>query len=77
MTKPRELRPVVTYPRDAIVETVHVAAALGVSEEIVNKMDLPFFAAGTRTRYVWGQVLDELARRADSFGADSLRRKVG
>jgi hypothetical protein len=59
-----DLRPVLTFPRDAILETAHVAAALGVSEEIVAKMDLPHFVAGKRPRYVWGQVLDALTERA-------------
>jgi hypothetical protein len=60
-----ELPPVITYPRDAIVQAAHVAAALGVSEEIVAKMDLPTFCAGKRARFVWGQVLDVLAQRAN------------
>ena len=60
-----EPRPIVTYPRDAIVETAHVCAALGVTDETVAKMDLPCFYAGNRARYVWGQVLDELTARAN------------
>ena len=59
-----ELRPVVTYPRDAIVEASHVAAAIGVTVEMVGKLDLPCFYAGRKARYVWGQVLDVLAQRA-------------
>lgn len=59
-----DLRPILTFPRDAIVETSHVSAALGVSEEIVGKMDLPCFYAGKKPRYLWGQVLDVLAERA-------------
>ncbi len=59
-----ELRPIVTYPRDAVVELSHVAAALGVSEEIVAKMDLPVFYAGKRPRFLWGQLLDEFTKRA-------------
>lgn len=55
---------VITFPRDAIVETVHVSAALRVSDEIVGKMDLPCFYAGKRPRFVWGQVLDALIERA-------------
>lgn len=60
-----ELRPVVTYPRDAILETAHVAAALGVSTDTVGRMDLPCFYAGNKPRYVWGQVLDFLTARAN------------
>jgi hypothetical protein len=76
----KELRPVITYPRDAIVEVSHVAAALGVSDEIVNGMDLPSFPAGKRPRFIWGQVLDVLAERADPVLADESkksRRRVG
>lgn len=63
--KTRELRPVVTYERDAVLDPGHLVAALGVSEEIIAKMDLPCFPAGERVKYLWGQVVDELARRAD------------
>lgn len=66
--KPRDLRPVVTYERDAVLDPGHLVAALGVSEEIIAKMDLPCFAAGERVKYLWGQVVDELARRADPTG---------
>jgi hypothetical protein len=79
-----DLRPVVTFPRDAILETVHVAAALGVCEELVRRMDLPCFYIGTRVRYVWGQVHDELTRRANPdarpaqvASVSSRRRRVG
>lgn len=65
---------VVTYPRDAIVETKHVAAALHVSEAIVATMDLPTFGAGKRPRYLWGQVLDTLAERAAPTAA---MRRIG
>lgn len=61
---PHELPPVITYPRDAILQKSHVAAALGVEERIVDRMDLPAFAAGARPRFLWGQVLDVLAERA-------------
>jgi hypothetical protein len=57
-------RPVITYPRDAILETADVCVALRVSQEIVDKMDLPCFYAGKRPRYLWGMVLDALAERA-------------
>lgn len=70
----KELPPVVTYPRDAVVETAHVAAALHVSEEIVGKMDLPCFYAGKKPRYVWGQLLDLFAERATPDAAKGLRR---
>lgn len=68
-----KLGTVTTYPRDAILSTAHVAKALGVSEEIVAKMDLPCFAAGKRLRFVWGQVLDALMERA-RFANEGPRR---
>lgn len=78
-----ELPPVITYPRDAVLERAHIAAAFHVSEEIVDRMDLPQFGAGQRPRFLWGQVLDVLAERAlgkAGPGAASNRRgmrKVG
>lgn len=72
----RELRPVITYPRDAILELAHVAKALGVSEEIAHKMDLPCFYAGRKPRFLWGQVLDVLAERASPDAAKGLRRSA-
>jgi hypothetical protein len=59
------LRPVVTFDRDAVLDLAHLAAALGVSEETAAKGDWPSFAVGGKQRYLWGQVLDEAARRAD------------
>lgn len=58
---------VFTYPRDAIVEDVHVAAALHIGLEAVAALDLPCIGTdrrGGRKRYLWGQVLDVLAERA-------------
>lgn len=69
---------VITYPRDAILDTAQVCAALGgVSKEIVDKMDLPLFYAGKRPRYLWGMVLDTLAERATPAASEELsfRRK--
>jgi hypothetical protein len=71
-----ELRPVITFPRDAIVESAHVAAALGTSVEKVGQMDLPCFYVGRKPRYVWGQVLDLLAERATIDAAKSLRKSA-
>jgi hypothetical protein len=59
-----ELRPIITFPRDAILETAHVAAAIGVSRDVVGTMDLPCFYPGAYPRFLWGQVLDVLAQRA-------------
>jgi hypothetical protein len=61
------LPPVITYPRDAIVEDVHVCAALHIGLDAVAALDLPCISTdrrGARKRYVWGQVLDVLAERA-------------
>lgn len=59
-----QLRPAVTYPRDAVLEIEHVAHACSVSVSTIERADLPCFYLGNRRRYLWGQVLDELARRA-------------
>ena len=68
-----DLPPVITYPRDAIVQKSHVAAALDVDERIVDRMDLPSFGAGQRPRFLWGQVLDVLAERAVPTARDQER----
>lgn len=55
----------ITYPRDAIVTAEQVAAALQVSVKTVQRMDLPTIPIGRRgARYLWSQVLDALAERA-------------
>lgn len=54
----------VAYSRDAVLTLQQLAAALQVEERTVQSMDLPFFMAGKRQRWVWGQVLDVLAQRA-------------
>ena len=63
------LRPIITYPRDAVLEKEHVAAALGVGVRLVMKMDLPCFYPSIRPRYLWGQVLDHLAKKAKENAA--------
>jgi hypothetical protein len=58
---------VITFPRDAIVEDVHVGAALHIGLDAVAALDLPCVGTdrrGGRKRYLWGQVLDVLAERA-------------
>jgi hypothetical protein len=53
-------------PRDAILTTEQVAEWLQVSPEQVRRMNLPAIAVGKRKwRYVAGQVLDALAKRAE------------
>jgi hypothetical protein len=54
----------ITYPRDSVVTVDQVAAALRVSKWTVRRMDLPTVYVGRAPRYVWGQVLDHLAGRA-------------
>jgi hypothetical protein len=63
--KRKALKPVVTYPREAVLTIEHVAAGLGVSVPIAEKADLPTVYVGARLkRYVWGQILDTLMERA-------------
>jgi hypothetical protein len=73
--KPRELRTIVTYPRDAVLDASHLGAAFGVSEEIIAKMDLPSFLAGARQKYIWGQVIDHLTAIANPDAIAHVRRR--
>lgn len=57
----------VAFPREAIVTLAQLAAALQVSERIAQGMDLPYFMAGKRQRWIMGQVLDVLAQRATAL----------
>lgn len=52
--------------RDSVLTIDELAAALKVGRGIAEKMDLPFFMAGARQRFIWGQVIDTLADRARS-----------
>ncbi len=63
-SKKPTLRPVVEYSREAVLDKHQLAAGLGVCVAIAMRMDLPFFMAGGRERFIWGQVLDVLAERA-------------
>lgn len=69
MKPERPTRPVVSYPREAVVDLEQLAAGLGVGRGVAEKMDLPFFMAGARMRFVWGQVLDVLEQRAKENAA--------
>jgi hypothetical protein len=52
--------------REAVLTTEQVAAWLQISPEQVRRLHLPAVAVGKRKwRYVCGQVLDELQRRAE------------
>lgn len=59
------LRPIVVYPREAVLEIPHVAAALGIGERSAERQHFPAFYLGTRTRrFLWGQILDICARKS-------------
>jgi hypothetical protein len=65
-------KPVIAYAREAVLDATQLGMALGVSAATVERMDLPFFRAGNRVRYLYGQVLDVLAERATAMGAPAL-----
>jgi hypothetical protein len=54
----------ITFPRDAVVTIAEAAAALRVSVRQVQRMDLPTIYIGRSPRFLWSQVLDVLAERA-------------
>jgi hypothetical protein len=57
----------ISYPRDTVLTLQEVAAALRVSPRTVERAGLPVAHIGPQTpRYVWGQVIDELAKRASA-----------
>lgn len=57
--------PRAVFPESAVLNAQQLADAIGVSVDTIEKMDLPCFYAGTRTkRYVWRQVLAILEERA-------------
>lgn len=64
----KPLKPVVEISRDAVLDVEQVADGLGVSVATVERSDLPCFFLGASQsrcrRFIWGQVLDHLARRA-------------
>jgi hypothetical protein len=62
MAKPP--KPVVTYPRDAVLSAVEVGKALGVSDKTVDRQGWPSFKVGGRRRYIWGQLMDHWAKEA-------------
>lgn len=54
-----------SYPPETVLTAQQVWTALQVSRATFERLDLPTIYLGTRTRrYVWGQVLDALKRRA-------------
>ena len=66
MTTPKAvLRPIVTYPPEAVLDVDYVAQALGVSVSTVDRSDLPCFYLGAhKRRYLWGAVIDALRKRS-------------
>ena len=59
-----------TFPRDAVLTIEQVAAGLGVSTRTVERLDLPTWYLGRRTRrYLWGTVLDCLDHRSKAGAA--------
>lgn len=56
--------PLVTFPHDAMVQPEHVMAALRISKEKVEQLNLPWIEIGRDRRLQWGLVLDILAQRA-------------
>lgn len=64
MNSPPDLN-VTAYPETAVLTIEQLAAALQVSVRQAERLDLPCVYLGTRTRrYVWGQVLETLRKRA-------------
>ena len=52
--------------RESVVDLDGLAQWLGVSRRIAETMDLPFFMAGKRQRFLIGQCIDVLTERAKS-----------
>lgn len=61
MTK-KPIRPVVSYPETAVLDTQQLCAALHISRTTLWRHGIPCsYALGKRKpRYVWGQVLEML-----------------
>jgi hypothetical protein len=61
-----DMTDVVSFPRDTVLTEEQLRVALGgLSEEKIRKADLPTVYFGRDRRYIWGQVLDVLAERAE------------
>lgn len=74
MKKERELEmasragtsPAFPVTRESVLTPDELARALKTSRRQVDAMDLPFFLVGKRVRFIYGQVLDALAERAEN-----------
>jgi hypothetical protein len=65
MADSKQLRPVVVYPRDAVLDKEQLAAGLGIELRDVDRADLPtYYPTPRKPRYLWGQILDVIAERA-------------
>lgn len=67
MSSERRVKPVVSYPREAVVDRSQLAAGLGVGVRTAERQgfyDLPSTMLGGKQVWVWGQVLDVLMERA-------------
>lgn len=60
-----------SYPLDSILTLSQLAAALQVEERTASSMDLPFFYAGKRQRWIYRQVLAVLEERATGLLPDA------
>lgn len=59
------LRPVIVFPREAVLEIEHVAAAFGVGKRSAERYRFKCFYLGSKTRrFLWGDILDECSKRS-------------
>jgi hypothetical protein len=59
--KARTSKPIV-YPRDAVLTIQQVAAGLQLSVRSVERAHFPVHYIGRMPRFIWGEILDALAR---------------
>ena len=57
--------PAFVPPREAVLTLAQLAAWLQVGEDVAAHMNLPAVRIGKRWRWIAGQVLDEMQRRAE------------
>lgn len=57
------LRPIIAFPREAVLEIEHVAAAFGISKRMAERKRFKCFYLGPKKRrFLWGLILDECER---------------
>jgi hypothetical protein len=59
--RPADASPIV-YPRDAVLTIQQVAAGLQLSVRSVERAHFPVHYIGRMPRFIWGEILDALAR---------------